>query len=69
MNQIKINGEIKEIEIPLNLAQLYTNIYSNNSNEGVAIALNLEIIPKENWNTILIQPGDEIEIIRATCGG
>jgi sulfur carrier protein len=37
--------------------------------KGIAIAVNQEIVPKANWATHLLNPGDYITIIKATQGG
>ena len=37
--------------------------------KGIAIAVNQEIVPKANWVTQLLTPGDNITIIKATQGG
>ncbi|ABS78364.1 thiamine biosynthesis protein ThiS [Coxiella burnetii] len=35
----------------------------------VAVAVNETVIPGINYEKIIIQPGDRIEIITAMCGG
>lgn len=37
--------------------------------KGIAIAVNQEIIAKNNWTTHILQPGDNLTIIQATQGG
>lgn len=37
--------------------------------KGVAIAVNEQVIPKSNWNSFQIHPGDQIMIITAAQGG
>ena len=37
--------------------------------KGIAIAVNQEIIAKNNWGTHILQPGDNLTIIQATQGG
>lgn len=37
--------------------------------EGIAIAINQEIIAKHNWETHFLKPGDNLTIIKATQGG
>lgn len=36
---------------------------------GVAVAINNTVIPKQNWHTTLLNPNDNILIIKATQGG
>lgn len=37
--------------------------------QGVAVAVNNEMIPKDNWAAHKIKDGDDILIIQAACGG
>lgn len=37
--------------------------------KGIAIAVNETIIPKNNWETYLLNVGDQIILIKATQGG
>lgn len=37
--------------------------------QGVAVAVNNEMIPKDNWAVHKIKDGDDILIIKAACGG
>lgn len=37
--------------------------------KGIAIAVNETIIPKTNWETYLLNAGDQIILIKATQGG
>ncbi|WP_219225962.1 sulfur carrier protein ThiS [Pedobacter antarcticus] len=36
---------------------------------GIAVAVNQQIISKADWGNYLLQPGDEVTIIKATQGG
>lgn len=36
---------------------------------GVAVARNGEVIPRGEWATTRLEPGDEIEIVRPIQGG
>ena len=37
--------------------------------KGIAIAVNQEIIAKEDWETHVLLPSDKLTIIKATQGG
>jgi sulfur carrier protein len=39
------------------------------SREGIAVALNKEVVPRSLWVTHLVQAGDEVEIVTASAGG
>jgi len=36
---------------------------------GIAVAINNAVVRQVEWNTIQLQPGDRVEIIRAVAGG
>jgi sulfur carrier protein len=37
--------------------------------KGIAVALNNEVCPKENWHNIHLEPNAHITIIKASQGG
>jgi sulfur carrier protein len=37
--------------------------------EGLAVALNEQLVPRSSWATTLLHPDDTIEIVRAIGGG
>lgn len=41
----------------------------NIDSKGVAIAVNLTVVSKENWNKTVLKENDNITIIKATQGG
>ena len=40
-----------------------------NSTNGIAIAVNNEVVPRTTWQDFTLKPGDKITLIRATQGG
>lgn len=37
--------------------------------QGIALAVNNEVVPKTQWESYRLRPGDKIILIRATQGG
>lgn len=37
--------------------------------EGLAVALNEQLVPKSAWTTTILHPDDQVEIVRAIGGG
>jgi len=37
--------------------------------DGIAIAVNQVVVPREEWERYVLQPGDSVFVIRATQGG
>ncbi|MFN5181432.1 MAG: sulfur carrier protein ThiS [Bacteroidota bacterium] len=67
--QISVNGVNKNIESEfLNLEEVLIseNIYTS---EGIAVAVNENIIPRSEWKKYQIQNNDKIIIIKAVQGG
>lgn len=66
---MKIIVNDKEIKIakPCNLHQLLMQL--NRMEQGIAIALNEQVVLKENWHNTIIRESDQILIIQATQGG
>ena len=65
--RLRINGEIKTFTNSINLSKLLEilNIQIN----GVAVAINMEIVSRNKYNETILNDEDEIEIVRAVGGG
>ena len=66
--EIKINNQIQTITNGTNL-QTIAFSQLGEKQKGVAIAVNETVIPKANWEKHIIQPNDNVLIIKATQGG
>lgn len=64
---VTINGEPKEIPEGLSVAALleYLSVASNR----VAIELNMDILPRGDWEKRIVQAGDRFEIVHFVGGG
>lgn len=62
-----INGEEKNIEIPLLLSELLEAL--SLPNERIAIELNKEVVRKKDWNTVRVKDADKVEIVHFVGGG
>lgn len=67
MIQIRLNGELKTISPQLKLIQLLHELQLDP--QKVAVAKNLEVVPRSQLNFMTMQPGDQIEIFHAVGGG
>ena len=67
--KIKINGKEKTAESGLKLIKLVQEELKNDAPKGVAVAVNLEVIPRQKWEETTINENDEIEIVHAVQGG
>ena len=68
MAQIKVNGEAQTVELPLNVSQL---IKLNNvlQPEMVSVQVNEEFADREDWDSIELKDGDEVDFLYFMGGG
>lgn len=69
MSSIQLNGEIRKIPSGWTLIQLLDSLDLSNSEFGIAVCLNDEIISRTDWNHRILVEKDHIEIVNATQGG
>ena len=67
MVSVLVNENPIEVEENATLSQLLQKV--NASVEGIAIAINDEIIAKNTWKSKAIKDNDNVLIIKATQGG
>lgn len=65
--QILVNGQPKDIPAAQDVRALVLSLGLNP--EGVAVALNAEVVPRSRQAQTLLTEGDKIEVIRAVGGG
>jgi sulfur carrier protein len=64
--QITINGELKNLNQPVTVADLLNEMKL----EGrIAVELNQEILPRSQFGKYQVNNGDILEIVRAIGGG
>lgn len=64
---VTINGESRDVPEGLSVAALLSHL--GLPSERVAIERNLEILPRAQWETTRVQPGDRYEIVHFVGGG
>ena len=65
--QILLNGEQREVESEITLAALLQLL--DLPEAGVALALNRQVVPRDQWPVLQLKEGDRVEIVRAVGGG
>ena len=65
--QIILNGESRDIADGMSVEALVLTLADDP--RGVAIELNLEIVPKAEHATTLLQDGDRLEVVQFVGGG
>lgn len=67
--KIKLNGEEKTLKSEVVLSDFLENELNVEDSKGIAVAVNLNIVPRSKWDTTTIRENDEIEIVHAVQGG
>jgi sulfur carrier protein len=65
--KIVINGEDRAVEGPLTLSNLVEQL--GMKPDRVAVELNLDIVPREQWLGTQLAEGDRLEIVHFVGGG
>ena len=64
---VKLNNKPSEIEVDTTLASFIESLEIKP--QGIAIAINYEVIPKELWETTVLSADMELMLIHAVSGG
>jgi thiamine biosynthesis protein ThiS len=64
---IVVNGESREVDDQLTAWQLIELLGLTDAR--LAMEVNREIVPRSTFDTRRLQPGDQVEIVRAIGGG
>lgn len=64
-----VNGNEVETEPDISVEGLLTQFLESGSLDGIAVAVNGEVVPKGSWRERGLQADDRVEIIRAVQGG
>lgn len=65
--EIILNGDPCQIDDGLNLEQLIDSLQLPNL--AIAVAVNRKIMARRTWMYYLLQPADQVEVVRAIGGG
>lgn len=66
--KITVNQEQKDVSENLNLVQLLNEL-NIQQRQGIAIAVGMQIIPQQQWETTILEENQSINIITASQGG
>jgi thiamine biosynthesis protein ThiS len=64
---LQINGEDKTYDAPLTLAALIATM--GLQSDRVAVELNRDIVPRDQWEKTSLSDGDRLEIVHFVGGG
>jgi sulfur carrier protein len=64
---IIVNGEKREIKENMSVSNLLKELQIEQ--KTMAAAINMEVVKKENWETVKIKSGDKVEFLHFVGGG
>lgn len=67
MIQLTINGEARQLDQPINIAQFIDQ--NNLQGKRIAIERNGEIVPRSQYAEQFLADGDQLEVVVAVGGG
>jgi sulfur carrier protein len=67
MIQITVNGKDVQIESPLTVEQLLDTAHVPPN--YLAVEVNAEVVPREDYTLVTVGDGDEIEVVTLVGGG
>ncbi|KHD08272.1 thiamine biosynthesis protein ThiS [Candidatus Thiomargarita nelsonii] len=65
--EIFLNGNSQQVEDGLNITSLIKQL--DLENKRLAVEINLEIVPRSQFDSQILSAGDRVEIVRAIGGG
>lgn len=65
--EIMLNGRIQSVVVGSSLLSLMQGL--NITSKAMAIAVNMQVIKKEQWGDYQLKEGDEVEILDFVGGG
>ena len=67
--RIQVNGETREIKVAQSVAELVFQINGSDQSQGIAVAVNGQIVRRNDWAERTLEDNDEVEVLRAVSGG
>lgn len=68
---VSVNGEPRALAPGTTVAQLVTALCGSGERaaRGIAVALDREVVPRSSWESVVLRPGDRVEVVSAVAGG
>ncbi len=66
---VQVNGEARELRDGATVDALLDALALDRPTRGVAIAVGHEVVPRAQWPSRVLAPGDRVEVLSAMQGG
>lgn len=66
---LTLNGEPRELPEELSVRALLEALGRDPEQTGVAVARNLEVVPRDAWEETRLTEGDRVDVVIAVGGG
>ena len=66
---IVVNGEERPMPAEGAILALLSELDIDAGERGVAVAINDEVVPRQEWSAKSLNAGDRVELVRAVQGG
>lgn len=66
---LRLNGDDREVPDDLTIDELLRHLGRDPSAESIAVALNLDVVPRPEHATRRLGDGDRVDIVTAVGGG
>jgi len=67
--RIKVNGNWQDLPESPSLQEILATQGISPEQGGIAVAVNLSVVPRDQWIAYKLTDGDEIEVVSARQGG
>lgn len=64
---LTVNGQTRRVAVGTTIAALVHEL--SGSSRGVAVAIDREVVPRSNWEEVVVREGTSVEVVTATSGG
>lgn len=64
---VRVNGEPRTLRDGVTVAEVVRSL--TDTERGVAVALDGEVVPRREWETTALADGRSVEVLRAVQGG
>ena len=69
MIRVKINGTSRKLDGPVSVTELVTREIGRADHDGVAVGIDRQVVSRTDWDKVMVDDGDEVEIIAPFAGG